>query len=137
VLNGEAPTLILTTARADRSKLERLERQGVEAILCGEGPRVELSEAMSRLGKRGISSILLEGGGVLNGAMLQAGLVDKLMLFYAPLVLGSDGAPSAFAFTGPELMSSALRLTNVTMKAYGDDWCVSGYPASQLQKEEK
>jgi diaminohydroxyphosphoribosylaminopyrimidine deaminase/5-amino-6-(5-phosphoribosylamino)uracil reductase len=86
---------------------------------------------MTSLGKRGISSILLEGGGILNGAMLQAGLVDKLMLFYAPIIIGGDGAPSAFAFTGPEEMSSALRLSRVSMQAFGEDWCVTGYPVGK------
>lgn len=128
VMNEMASTIVLTTSQADPSKLEKLKKLGVDVLICGEGPRVDLEFAMYALGDRGISSILLEGGGVLNGAMLQAGLIDKLMLFYAPIIVGGEGAPSAFAFTGPEEMSSALRLSRVTMEAFGEDWCVSGYP---------
>lgn len=128
VLNEEAPKLLLTTNQADQAKVERLRKAGVTVMICGEGSKVDLSLAMAQLGRQGISSILLEGGGVLNGVMLQAGLVDKLMLFYAPIIVGGDGAPSVFAFTGPEEMSSALRLNRVTMQTFGEDWCVSGYP---------
>jgi diaminohydroxyphosphoribosylaminopyrimidine deaminase / 5-amino-6-(5-phosphoribosylamino)uracil reductase len=128
VLNDAAPALILTTDQADAGKEERLEQLGADLLRCGSGPRVDLSAAMAKLGERGVASILLEGGGVLNGAMLQAGLVDKLMLFYAPKIIGGEGAPAAFAFTGPEEMSSALSLRDVSIESYGDDWCVSGYP---------
>ncbi|TFE30128.1 bifunctional diaminohydroxyphosphoribosylaminopyrimidine deaminase/5-amino-6-(5-phosphoribosylamino)uracil reductase RibD [Cohnella luojiensis] len=131
VLNDAAATFVLTTGRADQEKSERLQELGVEVIECGEGPRVDLVKAMSILGERGIGSILLEGGGVLNGAMLEAGLIDKVMLFYAPVIVGGEGSPAAFAFSGPEEMSSALRLKNVTMQTYGEDWCITGYPAGR------
>jgi diaminohydroxyphosphoribosylaminopyrimidine deaminase/5-amino-6-(5-phosphoribosylamino)uracil reductase len=137
VLNEVAPKLLLTTEQADKTKVERLRQAGTVVLICGEGPRVDLTVAMTLLGKQGISSILLEGGGVLNGAMLQAGLVDKLMLFYAPIIVGGDGAPSVFAFTGPDEMSSALRLSRVTMQAFGEDWCVSGYPTGNSASEHK
>jgi diaminohydroxyphosphoribosylaminopyrimidine deaminase/5-amino-6-(5-phosphoribosylamino)uracil reductase len=131
VLNDIAPSLVLTTENADNSKVNRLQQLGVEVLICGSGARVDLAIAMTSLGKRGVSSILLEGGGVLNGAMLQAGLVDKLMLFYAPIIIGGDGAPSAFAFTGQEEISSALRLHRVSMQAFGEDWCITGYPTGK------
>ncbi|BBI33144.1 bifunctional diaminohydroxyphosphoribosylaminopyrimidine deaminase/5-amino-6-(5-phosphoribosylamino)uracil reductase RibD [Cohnella abietis] len=135
VLNEAAPTIILTTDLAELTKVRQLEDQGVEVLQCGAGPRVDLVKAMALIGERGISSILLEGGGMLNGAMLEAGLVDKLMLFYAPIIVGGDGAPSAFAYKGPEEMSSALRLQGVSMQAYGEDWCISGYPTSNSSIE--
>lgn len=128
VLNDIAPTIILSTDQADTAKAQRLERSGATVLFCGSGSRVDLAAAMAKLGERGTASILLEGGGVLNGAMLQAKLVDKLMLFYAPKIIGGEGAPAAFAFAGPEEMSSALRLRDVSTESYGEDWCVSGYP---------
>jgi diaminohydroxyphosphoribosylaminopyrimidine deaminase/5-amino-6-(5-phosphoribosylamino)uracil reductase len=128
VLNESAPKLVLSTEQADVSKVARLQSLGAEVLICGSGARVDLGLAMKALGERNISSVLLEGGGVLNGAMLEAGLVDKLMLFYAPLIIGGEGAPSAFAFKGPEEMSSTLRLDRVSMQSFGDDWCVTGYP---------
>jgi diaminohydroxyphosphoribosylaminopyrimidine deaminase/5-amino-6-(5-phosphoribosylamino)uracil reductase len=132
VLNDAAPKIVLTTEQADSAKLESLQSLGAEVLLCGAGARVDLDLAMTALGQRGISSVLLEGGGVLNGAMLEAGLVDKFMLFYAPLIVGGEGAPTAFAFAGPEEMSSALRLERVSMQSFGQDWCVTGYPADRV-----
>ncbi|RKP57109.1 bifunctional diaminohydroxyphosphoribosylaminopyrimidine deaminase/5-amino-6-(5-phosphoribosylamino)uracil reductase RibD [Cohnella endophytica] len=131
VLNSEAESIVVTTEAADESKADRLRKLGVEVLRCGAGSRVDLAEAMARLGERGISSILLEGGGVLNGAMLEAGLIDKLMLFYAPIIVGAEGAPSAFSFGGPELMSDVMRLERVTMQQIGEDWCLTGYPADK------
>ncbi|QJD82362.1 bifunctional diaminohydroxyphosphoribosylaminopyrimidine deaminase/5-amino-6-(5-phosphoribosylamino)uracil reductase RibD [Cohnella herbarum] len=128
ILNEAAPTIVLTTEQANEDKAGLLREKGAEVWRCGTGERVDLTQAMSKLGGHGIGSILLEGGGVLNGAMLEAGLVDKLMLFYAPILVGGTGAPSAFEYTGPEEMSAALRLKRVTMQAFGDDWCVTGYP---------
>ncbi|WP_372629158.1 bifunctional diaminohydroxyphosphoribosylaminopyrimidine deaminase/5-amino-6-(5-phosphoribosylamino)uracil reductase RibD [Cohnella sp.] len=132
VLNDAAPTIVLTTLQADEGRAERLRELGAEVLRRGGGERVDLASAMKALGERGISSVLLEGGGVLNGAMLEAGLIDKVMLFYAPIIVGGEGAPSAFSYVGPNEMSAALRLARVTMQSYGDDWCVTGYPDNRL-----
>lgn len=136
VLNNTAPTWILTTRQADEAAAERLHAQGAIVIPCGDGIRVDLVEAMREIGRREIGSVLLEGGGVLNGAMLEAGLVDKLMLFYAPKIVGADGAPSAFSFTGPDQMSAALQLDRISIERIGGDWCVTGYPARQPERSE-
>ncbi|WP_019006489.1 bifunctional diaminohydroxyphosphoribosylaminopyrimidine deaminase/5-amino-6-(5-phosphoribosylamino)uracil reductase RibD [Cohnella laeviribosi] len=128
VLNGEAKTVVLTTESADASRIRLLESKGVEVIPCGGGPKVNLAAALAELGRREIASVLVEGGGVLNGSLLEAGLVDKLMLFYAPKLVGGE-APSAFAFPGPERMGEAIRIERVEIERFGDDWCVSGYPA--------
>ncbi|QMV44325.1 bifunctional diaminohydroxyphosphoribosylaminopyrimidine deaminase/5-amino-6-(5-phosphoribosylamino)uracil reductase RibD [Cohnella cholangitidis] len=131
LLNDSAPTIVLTTEQADEKKSAKLRELGFEVVACGSGDRVDLTIAMESLGRQGINSILLEGGGVLNGAMLEAGLVDKVMLFYAPIVVGGEGAPSAFQFKGPDEMSSAIRLSRVSMQTYGDDWCITGYPETK------
>lgn len=128
LLNGEAPTWILASGQASAEAEERLRSAGAEIIRCGNGPRVDLAAAMKELGKREIGSVLLEGGGALNGAMLQAGLVDKVMLFYAGAIVGSHGSVPAFDYPGPERMTDALRLTRISIERHGDDWCVSGYP---------
>ncbi|WEK55640.1 MAG: bifunctional diaminohydroxyphosphoribosylaminopyrimidine deaminase/5-amino-6-(5-phosphoribosylamino)uracil reductase RibD [Candidatus Cohnella colombiensis] len=128
VLNDAAPTIILTTEQADQVKLQQYSQSHIEVIRCGTGPHVDLKLAMVELGKRQINSVLLEGGGALNGAMIAAGLVDKVMLFYAPIIVGGDGAPAGFAFEGPEKMTDALKLLDVSIQSYGEDWCVTGYP---------
>jgi diaminohydroxyphosphoribosylaminopyrimidine deaminase/5-amino-6-(5-phosphoribosylamino)uracil reductase len=126
-LHGPSRAIVLTTAQADPAKKRRLQQAGVDVAECGPGPRVDLMQALRVLGAKEIASVLLEGGGALNGAMLEAGLIDKMVLFYAPKIVGSE-APPAFAFRGPERMAGALRLGEVTIERVGDDWCVAGYP---------
>ena len=123
----QAPTLVLTTEAADASRRSALEAQGVEVLPCGEGSRVDLNLAMKLLGDREIASILLEGGGRLNGAMLEARLIDKAMLFYAAKVIGGSG-PGLFDFDGFDRMADAIRFERLTVEMYGSDWCVTGYP---------
>ena len=137
--DGAAPVIILTTEQADLSARKALEKLGAEIMNCGEGPRVDLKLAMKELGKKGISSILLEGGGTLNGAMLEDNLVDRIMLFLAPKISGGLGAPSSFTFSGVEKMSDAVKLENVTMEQLGDNICICGTPVrlceGQIGKE--
>lgn len=123
------PTTLLTTHRASEERERELRLAGADVLRCGEGPRVDLREAMKELGQRGIGSILLEGGGVLNGAMLEAGLVDKMILFFAPKIIGGgELAPSSIQFSGMEAMGDAIQLERVSYETYGDDLCVTGYP---------
>jgi len=125
--DSEAPTIVLATAGADAAKRSRLESQGVEVLTCGDGVRVDLESAMAQLGQREIASILLEGGGRLNGAMLEAGLIDKAVIFYAAKVIGGSG-PGLFDFDGFDRMADAIRLARISVETYGEDWCVTGYP---------
>ncbi|MBB6674199.1 bifunctional diaminohydroxyphosphoribosylaminopyrimidine deaminase/5-amino-6-(5-phosphoribosylamino)uracil reductase RibD [Cohnella nanjingensis] len=127
VLNGAAPTIVLATRRADPAKAAALRALGAEVIPCGDGARVDLRAGLAALGDRGIGSALVEGGGVLNGALLEAGLADKIMLFYAAKIAG-DEAPSAFSLRGPEAMGDAIGLRIAGIERYGDDWCVTAYP---------
>lgn len=128
VQDRSARTLLLTTGNADPAKRRELEAAGVELIACGDGPRVDLRAAMAELGKREIGSILLEGGGKLNGSMLEAGLVDKIALYFAPKIIGGSQAPQALALEGQDLMSQALKLERVTVERVGEDVCLTGYP---------
>ena len=126
--DGQAPTIVLAAADADADKKRALESAGIEVIGCEtRDGRIDLHDAMRRLGGREIGSVLLEGGGRLNGAMLAAGLVDKIAVFYAPKIVGSAGTP-LFDWSGAGRMAEAVRLARIEIERYGDDWCVTGYP---------
>lgn len=131
-----APVLILTTEQGDDEKREALERLGAEVIYCGEGPRVDLLQALTRLGQKEIGSILLEGGGTLNGSMLEEQLVDQIMLFFAPKIVGGLGAPSSFSFSGVEQMDEAVVLKDMNVEQLGDNICLTGTPVWTGRKEE-
>lgn len=128
VTDGQAPTIIIAAETADAAKEEELTAAGVQVLRCGAGPRVDLAAAMDRLGELEIGSILLEGGGTLNGAMLEQGLVDRVVLFFAPKIVGGAGAPAAFAFDGVDLMRNAVTLRGVEVEVLGDNVCISGIP---------
>ncbi|NIK77532.1 diaminohydroxyphosphoribosylaminopyrimidine deaminase/5-amino-6-(5-phosphoribosylamino)uracil reductase [Paenibacillus castaneae] len=121
-------TIVLTSGRAATDKRLALEAAGVEVVACGTGEKVDLIEAMQKLGELEISSILLEGGGQLNGAMLEAGLIDKIILYYAAKIIGGNEAPGTFTFAGIEKMADAIQLDRVNVEMAGEDICVSGYP---------
>ena len=70
-------------------------------------------------------NVLLEAGAELNGAALQAGIVDKLILFYAPKIMGAGGVPLAQIPSRWFPKSPALR--NLTLIEYGPDFAVEGY----------
>jgi diaminohydroxyphosphoribosylaminopyrimidine deaminase/5-amino-6-(5-phosphoribosylamino)uracil reductase len=122
------PTVILTTEQAEADKRRKLEAWGIRVISCGAGPRVDLPSAMSKLGELEIGSILLEGGGTLNGAMLERKLIDKMVLFFAPKIIGGRQAPSSFDFAGFERMQDAVQLKKLKVEQFGEDVCLIGYP---------
>ncbi|WP_042196986.1 bifunctional diaminohydroxyphosphoribosylaminopyrimidine deaminase/5-amino-6-(5-phosphoribosylamino)uracil reductase RibD [Paenibacillus camerounensis] len=129
VADGQAPTIIVATAAADPARRAALEAAGVTVVISGEGARVDLKDAMVKLGEMEISSILLEGGGTLNGAMLENGLVDRVVLFYAPKIVGGGSeAPGTFDFPGVALMKDAITLEGLEVEVLGDNVCISGTP---------
>lgn len=120
--------IVLTTNGASAECQAELERYGVTVVRCGDGEQVDLPAAMHWLGEHEISSILLEGGGKLNGAMLEARLVNKLVLYYGMKIVGGRQAPTLFDMTGVEQMSDAYALGGVEVEKVGDDIRITGYP---------
>lgn len=106
----EIPTWVITCAEADAKRRNALERCGVEVltVAAAEG-HVDLSAAMATLGARGLTRVLVEGGGTLAAALLRARLVDRLVWFQAPLVIGGDGIP-AVAALGADTLAECVRL---------------------------
>nr|WP_101781133.1 bifunctional diaminohydroxyphosphoribosylaminopyrimidine deaminase/5-amino-6-(5-phosphoribosylamino)uracil reductase RibD [Paenibacillus antibioticophila] len=130
VLNdGLAHTIVLTTEEADQARVKVLQDREIEVLICGAGPRVDLNLALKQLGARGISSILVEGGGRLNGSLLELGLVDEMILFLAPKLIGGFQAPGAFIFAGWDRMEDGIRLKDLEVEMIGgDNICVRGIP---------
>ena len=75
---------------------------------------------MTALGERGITRVLVEGGGQLAAALVRARLVDRLAWFHAPLLIGGDGIP-AIAGLGLEVMTEAPRFERLSTEKIGDD----------------
>ena len=115
-------TLVLTTSLAPAAWRRYLSRMGVDAIvLPHKRGRVDLRAALKALGRRGITSVLAEGGGELLGSLFDARLVDRVALFYAPIVIGGRGAVGAVAGEGVAKVGNAVRLRDCRWQRVGKD----------------
>jgi diaminohydroxyphosphoribosylaminopyrimidine deaminase/5-amino-6-(5-phosphoribosylamino)uracil reductase len=132
VLSGQLPsrTIIATTETNPRVHLRYL-NHGATILVCEshEG-RVSMPDLLQKLGSTGIQSILLEGGSRLAGSMLQHGLIDECVFFYAPKVIGSDGF-SPFGVTGITDMGQALAFSILDLRRIGTDILVRARPVVQ------
>jgi diaminohydroxyphosphoribosylaminopyrimidine deaminase / 5-amino-6-(5-phosphoribosylamino)uracil reductase len=118
--------LVFTTQSAKAAKARALARAGVEVFLARErGGRVDLREVMRELGRREVLNVLLEAGAALNGAALRADVVDKMILFYAPRIMGTGGLPMAEISSRWFPRSPVLK--DLTLNRYGSDFVVQGY----------
>jgi len=99
-------------------------------MLPAKEGRVDLEALMRKLGEREVCQLLVEGGGNLNYSLLEAGLVDKLMLFIAPLIVGGRESPTAFEGAGVARLEEAWRLKDVEIKQYDGDLLLIGYPVA-------
>ena len=101
---------------------------GVDVLIIEEKEgRVCLSALMRELGHREITSVLIEGGGEINAAALQSGIVDKLMFFIAPKLIGGKDAPGPIGGAGIARLAEVLELRNVKTTQIGVDLLIEGY----------
>ena len=123
---NEAPVLMFTSGTADAAtKLKQLD---VEIVRREHGAR-DLSAVLAELGRREIQSVLVEGGGVLAGAFFDAGLVNKVTFFIAPMIIGGQHAPSAVMGAGAERIADAFQLERISVEQRDRDLEITGYPA--------
>jgi diaminohydroxyphosphoribosylaminopyrimidine deaminase/5-amino-6-(5-phosphoribosylamino)uracil reductase len=128
-LDSRAKTVVATISD-QKEKIDAIRELGAEVLICREKDgRVDLQDMLARLGLMNIQSLLLEGGSTLAGEALRQGLIDKVMLFYAPKLVGGDG-PGLFAGMGIERMEDAYRLKRLRIRRFGEDIMIEGYPES-------
>ena len=122
-----AKTLIATTSRASRSRRRPFERAGVEILsLSTKNGRVSLPALMTMLGKRGVTSVLIEGGSTVNAAALREKLVNHVLLYLAPTLMGGQDAKAMIGDRSPKRLDQALPLRHVTVRRIGNDLVVEG-----------
>jgi diaminohydroxyphosphoribosylaminopyrimidine deaminase/5-amino-6-(5-phosphoribosylamino)uracil reductase len=128
-LDSPKKTVVATTKRADREKLDALaSMDNVEVITVPEkDSRVDLSWLMGWLGECRIDSVLVEGGSELNFSMLEEGLVDKVVTFIAPKLFGGREAKTPVGGEGFAKVEDAVLLQDIRMETFGDDIMVEGY----------
>jgi diaminohydroxyphosphoribosylaminopyrimidine deaminase/5-amino-6-(5-phosphoribosylamino)uracil reductase len=119
---GTIPLTVVVSRAAQRSATDALETRGVEVITAtGENEQARVRSALDQLGASGVTSLLLEGGPKLAGVFLDAGEVDEVRLFVAPLLLGGRGARDPLESEGAENVADAVRSLTLTCGRVGDD----------------
>ena len=129
VLQGPGRALIATSEGSEPSWRQALEAAGAEVlVLPGDGDSLDLGALLKALAERGVLSLLVEGGGILLGSVFDQGLVDKVQVIIAPMIIGAVEAPAAVAGRGAHRLAQAWRLRDVTVERLGDDILITGYP---------
>jgi diaminohydroxyphosphoribosylaminopyrimidine deaminase/5-amino-6-(5-phosphoribosylamino)uracil reductase len=136
-LTAKGDVLVFTCASASSKRAKSLRRAGVEIVECRpaaaaskkprrskDRPQPDLRKVLAELARRDALSVILEAGATLNNAALAAGVVDKVRLFYAPILAGNS---SASALRSPLLRSHVDVLSEIGIERFGPDFAVEGY----------
>jgi diaminohydroxyphosphoribosylaminopyrimidine deaminase/5-amino-6-(5-phosphoribosylamino)uracil reductase len=130
-LFGEPGPVLVYTAAGTRGQLAELERAGVEVV---RQERIEVDSVLADLHRRGVQSVLVEGGGELAGAFHDAGLWDRVVAFVAPLLIGGAAASGALGGSGVAELGRAGRLTQMRTRRLGEDFCIEGIRSECLRE---
>ncbi len=124
------PTLVATTPTASSGKMNRLKKAGMKVLVTrgSRQGRVKLRPLMKKLGALGIQSILLEGGPTLNAGALEERVVDRILLFVAPKIIGGKGAPGMVGGEGVWRMRNARQAQILKVRRIGPDLMIEARP---------
>ena len=126
----DIPLIIYASTSADERAAAALQSCGAEIVREGHGAR-DLGAVLADLYRRSLQSVFVEGGARVAGMFLDAGLVDKVSFFVAPLIIGSSDARAAVAGTGASRIADATRLRDVEITPHAGDVEITGYPQEQ------
>lgn len=113
-------TIVMTNCDED-DEISRLQNAGAEIIdVPARNGSVDLSAVLDELGKEGFNEVMLETGATLSGAMLQAGLIDEIIIYMAPSLMGSEARP-LFRLPGIESMEDKIDLDIIDVRSFGKD----------------
>ncbi|OGY46717.1 MAG: riboflavin biosynthesis protein RibD [Candidatus Buchananbacteria bacterium RIFCSPHIGHO2_01_FULL_44_11] len=118
--------VIVATTASNPKKIVKFKQPGIETLVF-PGQQVPLKRLLVVLAKRGVISILVEGGSQTLGAFLDERLVDKVYAFQAPILIGGKDSLSAFGGRGVKAIKQALKLERVNFKKFGDNTLTVGY----------
>ena len=120
-IDSDAPTWVAATKPREYTGADEMLR-----VAAGPGG-VDMTELVQVLGDRGITSLLIEGGGTTLASAFEAKLVDKVMFFIAPKIAGGAEAVTPVEGKGVEFMHDAIHLSDMKVSPVGEDWLVEAY----------
>ncbi|MFA8436258.1 MAG: bifunctional diaminohydroxyphosphoribosylaminopyrimidine deaminase/5-amino-6-(5-phosphoribosylamino)uracil reductase RibD [Marinifilaceae bacterium] len=129
ILNSaeEAVTIVAVTEKASLEKIEAIQTLGNEVLVIeSKEDRVDIQNLMQKLGERGVDGILLEGGATLNFSALQEGVVDEVVSFIAPKIVGGATAKTPVGGAGIEKMKRAIALEDIQISNWDNDLMLVG-----------
>jgi diaminohydroxyphosphoribosylaminopyrimidine deaminase/5-amino-6-(5-phosphoribosylamino)uracil reductase len=122
----QVPLSVVVSRAAPRTATDALETHGADVIVAtGENEPARVVSALEQLGQAGVGSILLEGGPHLAGAFLDAGEIDEIRLFLAPLVLGGRTARDPLEGEGVDVIADAVHASDLGCERVGEDLLIS------------
>jgi len=125
VLKDSSKVIIATTSKAPKHKIDKLQNKGARIlVLKPKKGLVDLKELMKELGKSEIASVMIEGGAELSGNAIKEGIVDRLLIFTAPKIIGNGLGP--IKNLGITKVNKAINLKNISTKKIGNDLLVEG-----------
>ena len=125
---SDADTLLITAETISGSKKQAVEEAGARVITCTlKDELIDMQSLMDSLAAMGLTSILIEGGSRVIASALNAGIVDKVLFFYAPKILGGDDGIPICSGPGPDLMKDSLAVADINVHRFDDDILIEGY----------
>ena len=126
VLKDPSKVIIATTNKAPKNKIDKFHHKGINVIVVNsKNGMVDLNELMKELGKSQITYMMIEGGSHLNASAIKDKVIDKVLIFTAPKIIGNGlGAISSL---GIKKIDKAIKLKNITTRKIGKDLLVEGY----------
>lgn len=128
VTDSLAETWIFTAKQVDGNKKAVLEERGIRIFETSGETRVDLPDVLRTLGEQSVSSLFIEGGGTVNASFLENGFIDKVVLYFAPKLIGGKNAPTFLEGTGFDLMKDAIDLEEGEFTKVGKDFKFTAYP---------
>ncbi len=127
--HNDGKTIIATTKKASDRKIKTIFNDGNQVLVTNEKKgRVDLKKLMKELGRLEISHLLIEGGASMSASALSSGIVDKVMFFSAPKIIGGIDSIPSVGGDSPKRLSNAIGIKEFKVTAYGRDFLFEGYP---------
>ena len=138
IFSADAPgaSVLAATERMEERRRAEYAAAGVEPLIFDQDTdgRVDLNALLAALHAGGVRSVLVEGGGEVHGAFMEAGLVNEVWAFISPQFIGQDGLPLT-AWRGPDALANALRLENIETEFLEPDILIRGTLARERAEE--